>query len=206
MGLARTDNVTLAPLCHPFASLVAGKADVTFTRLIMTLVAAALLAGCNGVPEGLHPVGGFDVARYLGRWHEIARLDHRFERGLTNVSAEYSRLLGGDIQVVNRGFDTEANSWRELQGIVRLSGRTDVGSLRVSFFRPFWFEYHVIALDVHDYQYAMVAGPSRDYLWILSRKPTLDPELLSALVDQAKTWGFDTDRLVFVEHRPVKSS
>jgi len=159
-----------------------------------------LLLGCTGIPEGLQAVDGFDVERYLGKWYEIARLDHSFERNLSNVTAEYSRRSGEEIQVLNRGFDIQKGQWREIMGVARFIGEKNVGSLEVSFFGPFWGGYHIIALDGENYAYVMVAGPSRSYLWILSREKSLDEQILTDLISRAKAWGFETDRLIFVEH------
>ncbi len=75
-----------------------------------------LLGGCTGTPEGVSPVSGFELERYLGTWYEIARLDHRFERGLTNVMATYSLGEEGGLLVVNRGYDPEVGEWKEVQG------------------------------------------------------------------------------------------
>jgi apolipoprotein D and lipocalin family protein len=161
-----------------------------------------LLAGCSGVPEGLHPVAGFDAERYLGRWHEIARLDHSFERGLTEVSAEYSKLPDGRIEVINRGFDAKNNKWKEAKGVARFQGKPDVASLEVSFFWPFYGAYNVLVLDPQ-YRYALVAGPNRDYLWVLARDPQLDPATLSSLVARAKEFGFATDALIYVEQKKM---
>jgi len=159
----------------------------------------ALVAGCTGLPEGLKPVGEFDGDRYLGRWYEIARLDHRFERGLADVSAEYARRTDGRIDVVNRGYDSKAGRWKEAHGVARFAGASNVGSLEVSFFGPFWGGYNILVLDP-GYRHAMVAGPNRDYLWILAREPRLDATTLATLVDQAREWGFDTAALIYVTH------
>lgn len=157
------------------------------------------LAACTAVPEGLEPVRGFDVERYLGRWYEIARLDHRFERGLSRVTADYGRRDDGGIRVLNRGWDAAAGEWKEAEGRAYPIGDADVGSLKVSFFGPFYGGYHVLALDP-DYRWALVAGPSRDYLWILAREPRLDPELYRRLVAQAAAAGFPVDTLIEVAH------
>jgi apolipoprotein D and lipocalin family protein len=121
------------------------------------------LKGGVPVPEGLTPVRGFEPARYLGQWHEVARLDHWFERGLTQATAEYSLRTDGSLDVLNRGFDPGKGRWKEARGVARFCGSPDVGSLKVSFFRPFWGAYHIIALDKERYWYSMVAGPNRSY-------------------------------------------
>lgn len=176
-------------------------------RIFPFVLVAALAAafGCDtGVPEGIQPVSGFDIERYLGKWYEIARLDHSFERGLSNVTAEYSLRESGEVIVLNRGYDTSKKKWKEARGRARFLGSPDVASLRVSFFGPFWGGYHVVALDSTDYSWAIVSGPKRSYLWILSRKPTMEPELLSDLVGRARRLGFETEKLIYVDQIPAQ--
>ena len=162
--------------------------------------AVVLLAGCSGIPKGLHPVTGFDAEKYLGHWYEIARLDHSFERGLTDVMADYRKLPDGRMEVINRGFDAKKNKWNVAKGIARFQGKPDIASLEVSFFWPFYGAYNVLVLDPQ-YRYAMVAGPNRNYLWILARDPQLGQAILSSLVRRAGELGFATDGLIYVEHK-----
>ena len=169
-------------------------------RLSSVLLGFSLgLTGCTGVPVGLQPESGFEVSRYLGTWHEIARLDHSFERGLSRVSAEYSLRPDEGLNVLNRGFDAKTGQWKEARGIARFIGSTNIASLKVSFFRPFWAGYHVFALDKKNYSYAMITGPNRSYLWILAREKSLPPKTTGSLVSQAKASGFDTSKLIWVE-------
>ena len=163
------------------------------------VLVAALLGGCMSPPEGLEPVTNFQAGRYLGTWYEIARLDHSFERGLSQVTAEYSKRDDGAIQVVNRGFDAKKDKWREARGVARFVGPSDVGRLKVSFFWPFYGGYHVIALDHQDYRYAMVTSNNRSYLWLLARQKRLEATVLEDLLARAKAWGFRTEDLIFVE-------
>lgn len=158
------------------------------------------VTGCTGIPEGLEPVKDFEPDRYTGKWYEIARLDHSFEHNLNNVSATYTRKANGDIQVKNRGFNTKTGRWEEIEGKARFLENKTVGSLKVSFFGPFYGGYHIIALDRQNYSYAVVAGPNRSYLWILSRKPTLAEPIYHKLVARADALGFDTAGLIRVEH------
>jgi apolipoprotein D and lipocalin family protein len=177
------------------------RADNVLQHL-MLLATALLLAGCTGIPEGITPVRGFNVDRYLGTWYEIARLDHSFERGLVNVSANYQAKPDGGISVLNRGYDPAKKAWREANGIAYLLGSPDIASLKVSFFGPFYGGYHVMALDP-DYRWAMVAGPSHKYLWILARAPELPDEVLNNLLQIARNAGFDLNGLIRVSHGSV---
>ncbi len=157
-----------------------------------------LLAGCTGVPEGITPVSNFQLDRYLGKWYEIARLDHSFERDMSDVSAVYSLHPDGGVRVINRGY--RIDKWKSVEGKAELIDpelKPAIGSLKVSFFGPFYGGYHIIALDP-DYRWSMVAGPDRDYLWILARERSLPPAIQMQLVETAKRLGFDTDKLIWV--------
>ncbi|MDX1379778.1 MAG: lipocalin family protein [Xanthomonadales bacterium] len=151
------------------------------------------------MPDGVRPVTGFELDRYLGTWYEIARLDHSFERGLTRVTAEYSLRDDGGVRVVNRGYDAAAGEWREAVGKAYFVDSDKLGYLKVSFFGPFYGSYVVFELDQDDYRYAFVAGPDRSYLWLLARTPTIDEGLRQRFVDRAAELGFDTGALIFVE-------
>lgn len=167
--------------------------------LLRATLAAGLLflAGCSTLPApGIEPVTGFDVARYAGTWYEIARLDHWYERGLTDVTATYQPQGDGTLKVTNRGYDAKAGTWRQAVGKARFNGAADVASLKVSFFGPFYGGYHVVALDP-DYQWALVAGDGRANLWILARDRTLAPAVRDRLLERARALGFDTGKLIW---------
>ena len=159
-----------------------------------------LASGCTGVPQGVEPVRPFDIQRYKGEWYEIMRLDHSFERGLTNVTATYTLRDDGSIRVVNRGFDRKSCRWKEAEGRAVFLGDSNTASLSVTFFWPFTGGYHVMALDQQDYAWALIAGPSTDYLWILARRPDLPVETRNRLVEQARRAGFPVNNLILVDH------
>ena len=143
----------------------------------------------------------FELARYLGTWYEIARLDHSFERGLDNVTAEYAMREDGGVGVTNRGFLTSENRWKEAQGKAYFVNEPDEGYLKVSFFGPFYGSYVIFELDREHYQYAFVAGPNTSYLWLLARTPEVDPALIARFVKQAEGLGFDTGNLIFPQQK-----
>ena len=159
-----------------------------------------LVSGCVGIPDNVSAVRGFELERYLGTWYEIARLDHSFERGLSQVTATYSVREDGGIDVVNKGFNKKTGTWREADGKAYFVAGPDIGRLKVSFFGPFYGGYNVISLDKQGYSYSLVCGPNRSYLWILARAPKLDEQTLAELINFAKGTGFETDKLIFVEH------
>ena len=169
----------------------------------LAVVAGALQSGCMGVPEGAEVVDDFELDRYLGTWYEIARLDHRFERGMSNVTANYSMRDDGGVTVVNRGYKVAKGEWEDATGKAYFVGDTDIGSLKVSFFGPFYGAYNIIELDKDNYQYAMVVGPDTDYLWILARKPEIEEDLITSLVDKARRLNFPVDELIYVDHSRI---
>lgn len=171
-------------------------------RVFILLLMACLLAACTGLPEGVKPVQPFDANRYLGTWYEIARLDHSFERGLEQVSANYSLREDGGIRVLNKGYSAEDGEWKQAEGKAYFVESPDQGYLKVSFFGPFYGAYGIFELDQQDYQYAFVSGYSTDYLWLLSRTPTVSPELIERFKQEAAKRGFATDQLIMVRQAP----
>lgn len=171
-------------------------------RLWKTLAAslgAMLSVSCSTAPpKNVTVVEGFEADRYLGRWYEIARLDHRFERGLDHVTATYSKRDDGGLKVVNRGYQPDKDRWKESTGKAYFTGSPQRAALKVSFFGPFYGGYNVIALDP-DYRYALVCGPNRHYLWILSRTPQLEESVKQALTAQARQAGFPVESLIWVK-------
>jgi len=137
----------------------------------LVIVWVVFIMGCVGVPENVKPVDHFNLAKYLGKWYEIARLDHSFERGLTRITAEYSLRDDGGVRVLNRGYSAKENAWKEAEGKAYFVEGSNQGYLKVSFFGPFYGSYIVFELDHENYQYSLVCGPDKSYLWILAREP-----------------------------------
>lgn len=173
------------------------------TMLIFLLLAAALTSACTGLPDGIEPVSDFDADRYLGKWYEIARLDHSFERGLSRVTAEYSLRDDGGIRVINRGYNTASGEWEQADGKAFFVRSRDEGYLKVSFFGPFYGAYVVFGLDQDEYQYSFVSGPDRSYLWLLARTPTIEKHVMDRFVANATELGFPTEGLIIVDQSPV---
>ena len=159
-----------------------------------------LIAGCTGIPNGIAPVDQFELERYLGTWYEVARFDHRFERGLSKVSATYSLRKDGGITVLNKGYNQNEGEWEEANGKAYFVQDSAIGHLKVSFFGPFYASYVVFELDKRNYSYALVTGPNRDYLWILARDPNMSESQYNALLQIAAKQGFDIGKLIRVQH------
>jgi apolipoprotein D and lipocalin family protein len=158
-----------------------------------------LVSGCLGMPQGVTPVSNFELSRYLGKWYEIARLDHSFERGLEQVTAEYSLREDGGVDVKNRGFSPADNEWSEADGKAYFVNDAAQGYLKVSFFGPFYGSYIVFELEQENYQYAFVSGPDLSYLWLLSRTPAVSDEVIADFIEKSRALGFATEELVMVK-------
>lgn len=169
-------------------------------RKILFILATLILSGCLGMPESVKPVMDFELNNYLGKWYEIARLDHSFERGLNRITAEYSIRDDGGVSVLNRGFSDAENEWKEVEGKAYFVNNDTEGYLKVSFFGPFYGSYVVFELDRENYQYAFVSGPNTDYLWLLARTPSVTPELMERFIKMSTERGFDTNDLIYVQH------
>ena len=151
----------------------------------------------------LTTVSHVDLDRYQGTWYEIASFPQRFQRGCTDTTATYRLRSDGDIAVFNRcrrgGPGGRADS---IRGRARVVDSGSNAKLEVSFFRPLWGQYWILELG-DDYEYAVVGHPSRDYLWILSRTPTMDRTLYHQVLERLRVRGYDTSRLVPTVHRGV---
>ena len=174
-------------------------------KLILVVILLILLAcgivGClkkNTYPF-LATVEKVDLERYAGRWYEIARYPHRFEKGCSSVTADYSLKDDGTLSVVNScRIKSEGGRLKKAEGVAKVADQVTNAKLRVSFFRPFYGDYWIVKLD-KDYKYAIVGEPSRKYVWILSRTPTIEDDLLEDLVEDIRSFGYDPDRLIMTE-------
>lgn len=174
------------------------QVEKDMNKLFMALI--LLLTGCVGIPENVKPVENFKLENYLGKWYEIARLDHSFERGLSQVTANYNLRDDGGLQIINRGYSAKENKWKEAEGKAYFVRGSDQGYLKASFFGPFYGSYIVFELDHKNYQYSLVSGPDKSYFWILARTPQLNENIKSALIEKAAALGFDTSKLIHAKN------
>ena len=154
---------------------------------------------CSTLPKGAVAVRPFDKEKYLGKWYEIARLDFKYEKDLDNTTAEYSLNADGTIKVDNKGYHTKKEEWKQAVGKAKFVATEDVAMLKVSFFGPFYSGYNVIAIDP-DYTYALVAGASLKYLWILSRETSIPDDIKSKYLKIAQDIGYNVADLLWIEH------
>ncbi len=165
----------------------------------LLLVVTAVLFSCTTIPKGATAVQPFKQEKYLGKCYEIARMDFRFEKNLNNTTAEYSLKENGTIRVDNKGYNTKKNKWTQAIGKAKFVSDKDIAMLKVSFFGPFYSGYNVIAIDP-DYKYALVAGKSLKYLWILSRNTSINEEIKNEYLKLAQEIGYQTDELLWIDH------
>ena len=175
---------------------------LSFSAILLlsyTATFAALAAEDDAAPT---PVTPFELDRYVGQWYELARIDNRFERGMTHVTATYSKRDDGRMGVINKGWKTKDERWKSSDAVGWFAGEEDVGSLRVRFFWPFSAEY-IVADKCPDYQWAIVV--SKDLAWILHRDATISEELRADLIERARKAGVAVDDLLWVEqeNRPA---
>ncbi len=169
---------------------------------MLTLPFFAVFASAGEKALDKTTVSKLDLKRYMGKWYEIARFDHRFERGLIGNTAEYSLLSNGKIQVINRGYEGSLNGkFETAEGKAKLPDPSEPGKLQVSFFLWFYGEYNVLELDSVNYSYALIGSSSDKYLWILSRTPQLPEITKNLLVEKARKRGYDTSKLIWVKQR-----
>jgi apolipoprotein D and lipocalin family protein len=167
-------------------------------KLLLTTL--LVLAGCSAKTlDHVQPVTNFEGPRYLGTWYEIARIDSRFEKGLSRVTATYSARDDGGITVVNRGYEAASGQWKESVGKAFFVDGKDKGHLKVSFFGPFYGAYVVFELEREGYQYALISGPDTSYFWLLSRTATMDAKLREELIDKAVAKGFRREDILLVD-------
>lgn len=147
-------------------------------------------------------VGSLDLPRYMGRWYEIARYNHRFERGMSDVTATYELRPDGTIGVQNAGYKKDAHGkyvYKSVEGRAKMPDAARPGCLKVSFFLWFYSDYYILELDEKDYNYALIGSSSDKYLWILSRTPQLPEEVKRRLLTAAMRRGYDTSRLLWID-------
>lgn len=168
---------------------------------LLTLALFGLCATAIGQKVDNSTITSFDLNRYLGKWYEIARYDHSFERDLVGCTAEYSMRDDGKIKVVNSGhLKTLDGPYKESTGKAKAKRNGKPGQLQVNFFGPFYSDYYILNL-APDYSYSVVGSSSPKYLWILSRTPQLVPEQRTKILSDLQRRGYDTGKLILVEQK-----
>lgn len=168
-----------------------------FLIMMITVPFCAVPTVARDVHVDNTPVQTLDLSRYLGRWYEIARFDHSFERGMENTVAVYTLKSDGTVRVENAGW--KAGKYKVSTGKAKQPRPIqEPALLRVSFFGPFYSDYRVLMLD-DSYRFALVGSGSSKYLWILSRTPQIPYQTRLAIVHEAQRRGYDTTQLIWVD-------
>lgn len=175
------------------------KKDRNINHKLFIRVMYVLFAPCAPIPKGVTAVSPYEKEKHLGKCYELARFDFRFERGLNNITADYSLNGNGSIKVVNRDYDFEKKIWKEAIGKAKFAGNEKVAMLKVSFFGPFYAGCKVIAIDP-EYNYALVSGLSFDYLWIFSSEKINPSEINSLYREKAEKPGYKVSKILRNEH------
>jgi apolipoprotein D and lipocalin family protein len=174
-------------------------------HLSVFLICIPLLCTCQDkrMPKTIPlTVKSVEIEKYLGKWYEVARFPHRFEKGLVGVTATYTLRDDGKIEVVNAGYKNSfQGKFKEAHGLAKIPDKKDASKLKVSFFLFFYADYYILELDTTNYQYALVGSSSDDYLWILSRNPLIADETYTMLVEKAKARGYQVEKLIKVEQK-----
>lgn len=163
------------------------------------------LSGCVTKDEGdmkpLKTVNFVDLDRYTGQWYEIARYEHRFQKGCVGSKATYTVRDDGKITVVNECYEESfSGKLRSVKGKAWVVDKETNARLKVSFFWPFAGDYWIIDLG-QNYEYAIVGHPSRKYLWILSRSPEMDEDVYQSILERLQKQEYDTAKLIRTEQK-----
>lgn len=167
-------------------------------RLLLILSLLFILSCTNTKSQMLDKttVKELDLNRYLGKWYEIARFPHSFEKNLVGVTATYSLRDDGKIKVLNQGYKNSLDGELSVaEGKAKIPNKLEPAKLKVSFFWIFYGDYNVLELD-ENYQYVMIGSSSDKYFWILSRTPQMSPDVYEMLLEKARKRGYNLDKLL----------
>lgn len=171
----------------------------TIAVMAALLSLAAPLAAQKLPPLETVPV--LDVNRYLGRWYEIARFQHSFEKTLVGATAEYALRDDGRVSVLNSGFKRALDGkYTKATAVAWVPDPARPGALKVKFFGLFTSDYLVMGLG-EDYEWAVVGNDDREYLWFLARTPEVSPELLERMKAIALDQGYELSGLYLVPQK-----
>jgi len=166
-----------------------------YTLIFMSLLLSSCITMDRNNMKPLETVNFVDINRYIGEWYEIARYEHRFQKGCVGSKATYSLRDDGKITVVNECFEKSfSDNIRSAKGKAWVVDKQSNAKLKVSFFWPFSGDYWVIDLG-ENYEYAVVGHPGRKYLWILSRTPEMDENVYNEILARLENQDYDTTKL-----------
>ena len=165
-------------------------------KKLIILFLAVFFTACSAPKAPLPTVEKVNIDKYLGTWYEIARYEHYFEKGCSDISATYSLKDNGDIDVLNSC--TKEGELSEANGVAYATDETN-SKLKVSFFRPFYGNYWILMLD-DAYSYVVIGEPTREYFWILSRTKELDEKVKQEILSKLPALGYQENKLIWPQH------
>ncbi len=169
---------------------------IAFVAIVAVLFSSCKAQEMTQPDQSINSTFKFELEEYLGTWYEIARFDHKFERGLDSVTATYSMRPDGKIKVLNQGYKN--GKLKTAEGKAKYASTETPRRLKVSFFLFFYAPYNILELD-ENYTYALIGSETDDYLWILSRSPQMKPETYQMLLKKAESRGYNVSKLIKVE-------
>lgn len=149
--------------------------------------------------EEIEGVINFKIDQYIGKWYEIARSDHFFERGLSHVTATYRLVNEKKLKVVNMGYSRKKNIIKEVTGKAYFKHNPSIGHLKVSFFGPFYSDYIIFKID-ENYNYAYISDKNGNLVWLLSRQPNISKSIKSDFLATLKKMNISTKNIIWVDH------
>lgn len=171
-------------------------------KILFLMATVFILNSCSQTKNMVDTttVKKLEIDRFLGTWYEIARFDHSFEKNLVGVTATYSMQEDGKIKVLNQGYKNSLDGkLSQAVGKAKIPNPNDPGKLKVAFFWFFYADYFVMELDEENYEWAVIGSSSPKYLWILSRKPQMDPALYQDLINRIEKRGYQLQNLILVK-------
>lgn len=178
-----------------------------FLRLLMALTVLIIIStACTSSKniKNMQLVDEVNLDRFIGKWYEIARFPHSFEKGLVGVTATYEQMDNGKIKVINEGYkDSFDGEHKKAIGKAKVAKSGNPAHLKVSFFWFFYADYLILELG-DKYDYALIGSTSDKYLWILSRTPQMDNKTYNMLVQRAKDRGYDINKLSLVPQKEAQ--
>lgn len=176
---------------------------VIFEKNCLVLLSSIILVSCgflfNRKKINNETIKNVDINRYTGKWYEIARFPHPFEKGLVGVTATYNLKSDNSIEVINSGYkETFNGKFKTSVAKAIIPNYNEKGKIKVSFVWFFSADYNIMELDTIHYQWSMVGSSSPNYFWILSRTPQMDTTIYNMLLKNAAKRGYDTTKIELV--------
>jgi apolipoprotein D and lipocalin family protein len=166
--------------------------------VITALLGSMLMGACSSNPP-LETVSNVDLKRFQGKWYEIAKLPRPTQADCYGTIAQYTQTSSTTMNFVHQcNLGSLSGPLHESSADAVVNDTSATAKLSVNFGGGFYGDYWVIDLG-ENYQYAVVGHPTRQFLWIISRTPSLDQPTLDGILQRAKDKGFDVQQLQYTQ-------